>query len=94
MIGSTRHPIPLTRRDLLKTPALLSFQARAAAGYDRPMRWDNSAGGVVAYYPTKVAMHYRSAWLGDRDNFGELSRGCQKLGMVVVARVDPGGWRI
>ena len=111
--------MPLTRRDLLKTPALLSFQARAAAWYGRPMRWGQltlvendppelnvgywldyfqrcrcdavtlSAGGVVAYYPTKVPMHYRSAWLGDRDSFGELCRGCQKLGMVVVARVDP-----
>src|SRR5712691_5925527 len=48
-----------------------------------------SAGGVVAYYPTKVPLHYRSAYLGDRDSFGELCRGCQKLGMVVVARVDP-----
>ena len=48
-----------------------------------------SAGGVVAYYPTKVPFHYRSAYLGERDSFGELARGCRKLGMVVVARVDP-----
>jgi hypothetical protein len=48
-----------------------------------------SAGGVVAYYPTKIPMHYRSAYLGTRDSFGELCRGCQKMGMVVVARVDP-----
>jgi len=48
-----------------------------------------SAGGVVAYYPTKVPLHYRSSFLGDRDSFGDLCRGCQKLGMVVVARVDP-----
>src|SRR5579885_831220 len=48
-----------------------------------------SAGGVVAYYPTKVPLHYRSAWLGSRDSFGDLCRGCQKMGMVVVARVDP-----
>ncbi|MBZ5625645.1 MAG: hypothetical protein LAQ69_44175 [Acidobacteriia bacterium] len=81
--------MPLTRRDLLSTPALLAFQARAAGWYDRPMRWGQltlvendppelnvgywldyfqrcrcdavtlSAGGVVAYYPTKVPMHYR-----------------------------------
>jgi hypothetical protein len=111
--------MPLTRRDLLKSPALLSLQAGAAPWYDRPMRWGQltlvendppnlnvgywldyfkrchcdavclSAGGVVAYYPTKVPLHYRSVYLGDRDSFGDLCRGCQKLGMVVVARVDP-----
>jgi hypothetical protein len=48
-----------------------------------------SAGGVVAFYPSKVPMHYVSSYLGDRDSFGDLCRGCQKLGMVVVARVDP-----
>src|SRR6185369_4971465 len=31
-----------------------------------------SAGGAVAYYPTKVPFHHRSKWLGDRDPFGEL----------------------
>jgi hypothetical protein len=48
-----------------------------------------SAGGCVAYYPTQVPFHHRSAWLGDRDVFGELVAGCRKLGMVVVARTDP-----
>ncbi len=48
-----------------------------------------SAGGCVAYYPTKVPHHYRSAWLGDRDPFGELVAGCRGLGMAVVARTDP-----
>jgi hypothetical protein len=48
-----------------------------------------SAGGCVAYYPTKVPFHHRSAWLGDRDVFGELVDGCRRLGMVVVARTDP-----
>ncbi len=48
-----------------------------------------SAGGCVAYYPTEVPFHHRSAWLGDRDVFGELVAGCRKLGMVVVARTDP-----
>src|SRR6266705_5945837 len=97
----------ITRRDLLKTPALLPFQVRAGAWYDRPMRWGQltlvendppdlkvgywldyfqkcrcdavtlSAGGVVAFYPTKVPMHYRSTYLGDRDSSGDLCRGCQ-----------------
>ncbi len=48
-----------------------------------------SAGGCVAYYPTAVPFHHRSAWLGERDVFGELVAGCRKLGMAVVARTDP-----
>src|ERR1041385_6518378 len=26
-----------------------------------------SGGGCVAYYPTQIPFHHRSAWLGDRD---------------------------
>src|SRR6266576_3423263 len=48
-----------------------------------------SAGGCVAYYPTKIPFHHRSKWLGDRDIFGELVAGCRKQGMVVIARTDP-----
>ncbi len=48
-----------------------------------------SAGGCVAYYPTKVPLHYRSKFLGNRDSFGELVAGCRKLGMNVIARTDP-----
>lgn len=48
-----------------------------------------SAGGCVAYYPTKVPLHYRSKFLGDRDCFGELVAGARKLGMNVIARTDP-----
>ena len=48
-----------------------------------------SGGGCVAYYPTKVPFHHCSAWLNDRDVFGELVEGCRKLGMVVIARTDP-----
>lgn len=48
-----------------------------------------SAGGCVAYYPTNIPFHHRSAWLGDRDVFGTLVEGCRRMGMVVLARVDP-----
>jgi hypothetical protein len=48
-----------------------------------------SAGGCVAYYPTSIPFHHRSAWLGDRDVFGDLVEGCRRLGMVVIARTDP-----
>lgn len=48
-----------------------------------------SAGGIVAYYPTDVPLHHRSAWLGDSDPFGTLTAGCRAMGMRVVARTDP-----
>src|SRR5437899_5787481 len=48
-----------------------------------------SAGGCVAYYPTEIPFHQRSAWLADTDPFGALVAGCRKLGMAVVARTDP-----
>src|ERR1017187_9176065 len=48
-----------------------------------------SAGGCVAYYPTKIPLHYRSQWMGDTDPFGDLVAGCRKLNMVVLARTDP-----
>src|SRR6266545_4504031 len=38
-----------------------------------------SAGGCVAYYPTKIPLHYRSHWLGNTDPFGDLVAGCRKL---------------
>jgi len=48
-----------------------------------------SAGGVVAYYPTTVPLHHRSAWLGATDPFGDLVDGCRRRDMVVIARTDP-----
>ncbi len=48
-----------------------------------------SGGGCVAYYPTQIPFHHRSAWLGDRDVLGEIVSGCRKLGMAVLVRTDP-----
>ncbi len=48
-----------------------------------------SAGGVVAYYPTQIPLHHRSAWLGDSDPFGYLVSGCREMKMAVIARTDP-----
>jgi hypothetical protein len=48
-----------------------------------------SGGGCVAYYPTAIPFHHRSASLGDRDVLGELVTGCRKLGMSVLVRTDP-----
>ena len=49
-----------------------------------------TAGGVVAFYPTKIQYHRPSRWLAQRpDYFRQVIEGCRKLGMVVVARTDP-----
>jgi len=48
-----------------------------------------SAGGYMAFYPTQIPFHYRSAQLGDRDSFGEIVEQARRLGMHVMARVDP-----
>jgi hypothetical protein len=48
-----------------------------------------SAGGCVAYYPTEVPFHHRSAWLGKRDIVGEVVEGCRKQGMSILLRTDP-----
>jgi hypothetical protein len=48
-----------------------------------------SAGGCVAYYPTNIPLHHRSAWMKDGDPFGELMASCRKLNMIVIARTDP-----
>lgn len=48
-----------------------------------------SAGGYMAFYPTQLPFHQRSANLGDSDPFGTLVDEARKLGMHVMARVDP-----
>lgn len=48
-----------------------------------------SAGGYIAYYPSKVPYHYVSKYLGDKDIFGALVDAARKLDMHVMARVDP-----
>jgi len=45
-----------------------------------------SAGGIVAYYPTEIALHHRSTSLGQSDPFGDLVKGCRAAGMHVIAR--------
>ena len=48
-----------------------------------------SAGGCVAYYPSKIPLHYVTPFMKNRDCFGELYEGCRKQDMVVIARTDP-----
>ena len=48
-----------------------------------------SAGGIVAFYPTKVPYQKVSPYLGHRDLYGEFSRATRKANMRVIARLDP-----
>jgi hypothetical protein len=47
-----------------------------------------NAGGIVAYYPTRVPLHRRAEYLKGRDLFGELSRAAHQDGLAVFARMD------
>ena len=49
-----------------------------------PMRSVSALAGCVAFYPTEIPLHHRSAWMGDSDPFGELAAACRKRGMVIV----------
>ena len=46
-----------------------------------------NAGGVVAYYPTRIPYHRKALTLGNRDLFGELVKACREDGVVCVARM-------
>ena len=49
-----------------------------------------SAGGCVAFYPTRIPLHYKSRFMKEgQDPFGELVRECRKMGLAILARVDP-----
>ncbi|RDC64439.1 beta-galactosidase trimerization domain-containing protein [Adhaeribacter pallidiroseus] len=48
-----------------------------------------SAGGSVAFYPTQIPLHYRSAWLKDKDMLGYMVDGCRKMNMSIILRTDP-----
>ncbi len=48
-----------------------------------------SAGGYIAFYPSRIPYHYVSKYLGDKDIFGALVDAARRLDMHVMARVDP-----
>ncbi|QCB38957.1 hypothetical protein E5554_14675 [Sphingobium sp. PAMC28499] len=48
-----------------------------------------SAGGILAFYPTEVQFHRRSTFLGNSDPFGDMAKACKRMGLRVLARVDP-----
>ncbi len=47
-----------------------------------------NAGGIVAYYPSKVPLHRQAHYLGGRDLFGELCKSAHEDGLAVFARMD------
>jgi len=47
-----------------------------------------NAGGIVAYYPTKIPYHYQAQFLQGRDLFGDLCKAAHKDGLIVFARMD------
>ena len=47
-----------------------------------------NAGGIVAYYPTGIDLHYRAELLGNRDLFGDIVGHARAAGLTVLARMD------
>ena len=47
-----------------------------------------NAGGIVAYYPTSIPLHYQPEYLQGRDLFGELCKAAHDDGIAVFARMD------
>jgi hypothetical protein len=47
-----------------------------------------NAGGIVAYYPTKVTLHRPAQYLNGIDLFGDLCRAAHADGLAVFARMD------
>ncbi len=47
-----------------------------------------NAGGIVAYYPSRVPMHRHAEHLNGRDLLGELCQAAHEDGLVVFARID------
>lgn len=47
-----------------------------------------NAGGIVAYYPTKIPLHYQARYLQGRDLFGDLCKAAHEDGLAVFARMD------
>ncbi len=47
-----------------------------------------NAGGIVAYYPSEIALQYRAEHLQGRDLFGEITAAARAEGLAVLARMD------
>lgn len=47
-----------------------------------------NAGGIMAFYPTKIPYHRKSQYLGSRDLFGDFTKAAKQRNIRVVARLD------
>ena len=47
-----------------------------------------NAGGIVAYYPSRIPLHRQAQFLEGRDLFGELCKAAHEDGLAVFARMD------
>ena len=47
-----------------------------------------NAGGIVAYYPSRIRLQHRAEHLGDRDLYGEIVAAAREEGLAVLARMD------
>jgi Hypothetical glycosyl hydrolase 6 len=47
-----------------------------------------NAGGIVAYYPSEIPLHYHAPTLKGRDLYGELAQAAHDDGLAVLARMD------
>ncbi len=50
-----------------------------------------NAGGIVAFYPTKIPFHPLAQFLGNGDLFGDLCKAAKEDGIAVFARMDSNG---
>jgi hypothetical protein len=50
-----------------------------------------NAGGIVAYYPTRIPFHQPAEFLDGRDLFGDIRDAARADGIVVLARMDSNG---
>jgi hypothetical protein len=48
-----------------------------------------SVGGIMAFYPTEIALHPRAASLGTRDLPAEMIASLTRRGIKPIARIDP-----
>ena len=47
-----------------------------------------NAGGIMAFYPTKLDFHYRNPYLKDNNVLADIVRKCHEKGIKVIVRFD------